>query len=164
MLSEVELTVPADVFDAIGEQAMRTPNLMATAVKRTVRARRRIILRRLRDEPGQPKYPIRWASARQRRAFFATNGFGRGIPTVRTGKLLRGWQVDSTINTRGGSITARNDVPYMQFVQGENQQPMHIDTGWVYAPKVLVEEEEHLEEALIETWYTISDPFAGVNS
>ena len=33
----------------------------------------------------EPTYPIQWDSERQRRAFFATDGFGRGIPTERTG-------------------------------------------------------------------------------
>jgi hypothetical protein len=42
--------------------------------------------------PGPVKYPIRWTSERQRRAFFATNGFGRGIPTKRTGDVAR-WGV-----------------------------------------------------------------------
>jgi len=42
--------------------------------------------------PGPVKYPIRWTSERQRRAFFATRGFGRGIPTKRTGDVAR-WGV-----------------------------------------------------------------------
>jgi len=44
--------------------------------------------------PGKPPtYPIQWDSVKQRRAFFATNGFGRGIPTKRTDRYVREWQV-----------------------------------------------------------------------
>jgi hypothetical protein len=36
-------------------------------------------------EAGKPvTYPIQWDSERQKRAYFATNGFGAGIPYQRT--------------------------------------------------------------------------------
>ena len=53
----------------------------------------------LQQEPGPVSYPIRWTSERQRKAFFATKGFGRGIPYKRTGKLAKAWVVD--INFQG---------------------------------------------------------------
>ena len=41
---------------------------------------------------GKPiSYPVQWDSEKQRRAFFATNGFGHGIPYERTGKTK--WSV-----------------------------------------------------------------------
>lgn len=44
---------------------------------------------------GKPvRYPINWDSERQRRAFFATNGFGRGIPYQRTNAYRFGWKVE----------------------------------------------------------------------
>jgi len=44
--------------------------------------------------PGKPPtYPIPWDSPKQRRAFFATNGFGRGIPTKRTDEYVNAWKV-----------------------------------------------------------------------
>jgi hypothetical protein len=49
---------------------------------------------RIRDRMNvrQPvQYPINWDSEKQRRAFFATNGFGHGIPYVRTGEAV--WTV-----------------------------------------------------------------------
>lgn len=43
-------------------------------------------------EPGKPiTYPVQWDSEKQRRAFFATNGFGAGIPYKRTGAYVAGW-------------------------------------------------------------------------
>ncbi len=44
-------------------------------------------------EEGQPvRYPIQWDSERQRRAYFATGGFGKGIPYRRTNRYRFGWR------------------------------------------------------------------------
>ncbi len=44
-------------------------------------------------ESGTPiVYPVQWDSEKQRRAFFATDGFGKGIPYRRTGEYERGWK------------------------------------------------------------------------
>jgi len=122
-------------------------------------------LQRLQVEPGKPKYPIRWTSERQRKAFFATDGFGRGIPTRRTHALSQGWRVFVDIEqvnrieaftadlltflTRivGGTppiarapdviIQVDNPVHYEQYVTGIHQQGFHQDTGWYYTPTVI---------------------------
>jgi len=45
-------------------------------------------------EEGKPSTsPVQWDSERQRRAFFATHGFGGGIPYKRKGTYERGWEV-----------------------------------------------------------------------
>lgn len=43
-------------------------------------------------------YPIHWASRKQQQAFFASNGFGGGIPYKRTGGYARGWKVIPVAN------------------------------------------------------------------
>jgi len=48
---------------------------------------------RLRAPVSRPSHPIHWDSERQRRAFFASDGFGRGIPSRRTGRYQRGWEL-----------------------------------------------------------------------
>ncbi len=50
------------------------------------------ILNILRIPGKMPTYPIKWDSAKQRQAFFATNGFGGGIPHVRKGLAIAGWK------------------------------------------------------------------------
>ena len=104
----------------------------------------------LNRDPGPVKHPIKWTSDRQRRAFFASNGFGRGIPTQRTGRV-RSW-VAVIERTRGGTITARlvNPVSYARFVYGDlnfksravalkPQQQFHRNTGWPLAQPVVDE-------------------------
>lgn len=51
---------------------------------------------RLRAPAPRPTYPITWDSDKQRRAFFATDGFGHGIPYRRTGRYEAGWDVIPT--------------------------------------------------------------------
>jgi len=56
-----------------------------------------VAIRKVMKEEGQPPtHPIQWDSVKQRKAFFASDGFGRGIPTKRTGEYTKGWQVIKT--------------------------------------------------------------------
>lgn len=41
----------------------------------------------------RPGHPIHWDSIRQMRAFYASNGFGHGIPTIRTRQHEHAWRV-----------------------------------------------------------------------
>jgi hypothetical protein len=63
--------------------------------------RQRIYLRMLRiktrlSQPARkPGYPIQWDSEKQKRAYFATDGFGKGIPYQRDGGTERAWDLQS---------------------------------------------------------------------
>ena len=75
-----------------------------------------------------PGNPYQWQSEKQRRAYFATNGFGGGIPYRRTGTLKNSWEVKET---RGGyQNQIVNTSPYSQFVQGDDQQRGHAADKW----------------------------------
>ena len=88
---------------------------------------------RLAFTPGPVAYPIQWTSERQRRAYFATDGFGHGIPYRRTFGLQNDWDVRLEENT----IIIKNQNPAATYVIGERQQRFHRNTGWPYAPTVL---------------------------
>jgi hypothetical protein len=85
---------------------------------------------------GPVVYPIEWTSEKQRKAFFASNGFGRGIPTKRTAALNEGWlSVSTTIPGLGTNILIWNTKDYTQFVVGRftpstHMQRFHRNTGW----------------------------------
>lgn len=71
------------------------------------------------QQPGDPiTYPVHWDSERQRRAFFATDGFGRGIPTKRTGAYQEGWHVTKTGSGTARAYTVSNPVKYARYVGG----------------------------------------------
>jgi hypothetical protein len=118
------------------------------------------VIEKLRVIPPKPNYPLRWKSEKQRRAFFATNGFGKGIPYRRTGELAEGWQTEFVATPAGGEWSVFNNVGYADYVQGLNQQPMHIDTGWVYAPPIIAEADILATDLLINAWYDVSERIA----
>ncbi len=118
-------------------------------------------LSKLTKEPGPPIYPLRWASERQRRAYFATNGFGKGIPYQRTGKLQDGWDVDFQPDQEGGTIALVNPVAYMRYVQGNQSQPFHEDTGYVQVRDVVDDFYAEAQDVVIETYFA-TDLLEGV--
>lgn len=118
-------------------------------------------LRKITIVPGAPVHPIRWKSQRQRKAYFASKGFGKGIPSRRNYKLLKGWRVVVRPTPYGGSISMENPEPYMRFVQGADAQPFHLDTGWVQQGDV---ENDFLRETtsqVVQTWEVVGKTMSG---
>lgn len=113
-------------------------------------------LRKLTIIPGAPVYPIRWKSQKQRRAFFASNGFGRGIPSVRNYNLVKGWRVVYIRTDAGGLVSMTNPVDYMRFVQGDDAQPFHLDTGWVQRGDVQNDFIRETGQQVTAVWWTVS--------
>lgn len=65
--------------------------------------------------PGtKPVYPINWDTKRQRIAFFASNGFGGGIPTKRNNDYVRAWEVIPT--ERGYDVG--NPLSHARYIGG----------------------------------------------
>jgi hypothetical protein len=86
--------------------------------------------RGLKHEPPQRVHdennPYQWTTEKQRRAFFATDGFGQGIPTVRTHEGVNSW----TVKTQDSDWTRVRIEGGNKFVQGDNQQRGHAAVGW----------------------------------
>lgn len=78
-------------------------------------------VKELAKEGDAPTYPIKWDSEKQRRAFFATDGFGRGIPTKRTGEYTSGWKIESVTN--GYRLT--NEAKHSKYVGGDAYGVVH---------------------------------------
>lgn len=49
------------------------------------------IIKHMKQSGAPSTSPVQWDSLLQMVAYFASNGFGRGIPTVRTGEYQDGW-------------------------------------------------------------------------
>lgn len=153
-----ELILDADVLDAVKTGLQNAPKTMATLVNRSLLPTiSRRALEVLQTPPGKVVYPIAWTSERQRRAFFATDGFGAGIPYRRTGALPAAWRVTFTpISDDGGAIMAENASPYAPFVIGNWQQRFHRNTGWYVSDDKIVELSEYANDALIDGWYSVA--------
>lgn len=107
--------------------------------------------------PGKPSYPIKFTKSRgtyskQQAAFFASGGFGGGIPYSRSGRKARGWHVRGSYPKEGiGFIEIYNEDPDAWFVYGDadgkHQQAFHATTGWPHARTELnrIEEETSIE-------------------
>lgn len=78
----------------------------------------------LRTPGRKPSYPIRWVSERQRRAFFATGGFGGGIPHRRRGMEKR-WNIVSLDKGYRFENPAPGAVYVFGDYEGARQSPIH---------------------------------------
>ncbi|RMG82102.1 MAG: hypothetical protein D6712_15200 [Chloroflexi bacterium] len=135
--------INASIIDAPIERIMQ-------AAQKTSSERASIDRDWLGADPGKVVYPIQWTSDRQRRAFFATDGFGRGIPTYRTGRV-RQWGVVGRRSKSRFIYTISNKVPYAKYVYGlpNLRQPLeqlpppmqrfHRNTGYRTASQMINE-------------------------
>ncbi len=73
--------------------------------------------------------PFVWSSDRQRRAYFATDGFGGGIPYSRTGGLVQAGEF--TINETSYWVEYTNPLPWWKYVMHPSYQIIgHRLRGW----------------------------------
>jgi len=90
---------------------------------------------------GEPiRYPVQWDSERQRRAYFATNGFGSGIPYQRSNRMILGIKTERvplgtnlSIPHPGGAVFGLPGSPSTW------QSRIHRNR-WVYLLDVLFDE------------------------
>lgn len=121
------------------------------------RALAKATLAKLKRVPGAPSYPLRWTSEKQRRAFFASGGFGKGIPAKRGSppQVTQGWAAEFIPTGDGGIVALSNPVPHMQYVQGWQAQRFHVDTGWVQLADVEADFFRESESAVVEAWHDL---------
>jgi hypothetical protein len=163
MISGVNVRVDTTVLDAIRETARKAPGLMTTAYTRATRRLRARMLAELR-KPGKPSFPgiTKLMTPKQRKKFWASNGFGRGIPTQRTGELQAGYDVIiAPLDSNSATMEITSSTPYQTYVSGAQVQPFHIER-YVQTTDVAIEFEAEANDVLTETWWTVSDYGAGV--
>lgn len=95
--------------------------------------------REMRDAlnvPGKPvTYPVKWDSPKQRTAFFASNGFGAGIPYERTGRTK--WTVISGFSTGEVDLFAPHPAGAVFGMPPDFWQSRIHRGRWVELKKVL---------------------------
>lgn len=124
-------------LDTLSELARVYPQLPQRIGQTVLDRYQSKLLDELRYTPPVFKGKRTWTSERQRRAFFASNGFGKGIPYKRTGRMNRSWEVFLVTAPGGIALRVTNKTPYTQFVVGrvkprgkDPMQIMHKITGW----------------------------------
>ena len=139
-------------LDGLYVMLERFPELAAEAGEETANQLTPELLARLQVQPPartENSPPIQWTSERQRRAYFATDGFGAGIPYKRTGGLAAAWRVITERTATGFRIVVENPKDAARFVYGslaQNvaaasrfQQQFHKITGWLTASPIVNE-------------------------
>ncbi len=118
--------------EEVGDKILRTTDLE--------------LLDALQDTPPKrnPNERVEWTNKhgdhRQRKAYFASDGFGKGIPTVRDNTLIDSWEIFGETSADGFNIVVRNTQKWSKFVVGSLaknvaraarfQQKFHQNTGW----------------------------------
>lgn len=125
---------------------------LGDALPRIVNADIEAVMNEARDEmatEGDPiEYPVHWDSEKQRRAYFATNGFGAGIPYKRTGNYENGWRVDKTGYGTSRAFSLSNAWSKSKYIGGnatggaqsnihKGRWPLVFETVRKYADKLL---------------------------
>lgn len=91
-------------------------------------------------EPGAPSSsPKEWDTDRQRKAFFASDGFGGGVPYERTGAYQASWTVER--QPLGAVLYAPHPAGAIGGMPSGNLWQSSIHRGrWNYLPRILFEE------------------------
>lgn len=146
--------VPDDLFRGLKALPDKSWTGMKTAMHTQLQPDvKKDVLDLLAPYPGPVVYPFQFATDKSRKAFFATNGFGKGIPTRRTDTLKLGWSVG--IIERGDTIIVSifNRTPYAKYVYGPRQVPGHFSTGWGKDSKEAIELiREDSTQRIIDLW------------
>ena len=127
----VEMVTRLQALDRLEAVVLAPMTTVADAAERQFLGAIRDPLRTdLEVEPGAVARPFEWQSERQRRAYFATNGFGFGIPYRRQGRVSKAWLFTIIREPHLFMITVENTNPAAKFVYGPQQQRGHKKTGW----------------------------------
>jgi hypothetical protein len=105
----------------IQERLKRLPDM---AKDMGVETANEYIVNVMKIEPAKPSRPFVWSSDKQRKYVMAK--IRRGEWTGRTQQLRNGWK---TIGS-GWQQMVVNEVPYAEFVQGDNQIIGHKTNNW----------------------------------
>jgi hypothetical protein len=107
--------------------------------------------------PGPVRYPFQWSSDKQRRAYFATNGFGHGIPYNRSNNLKNSGEYKVDKSRSSLYVFYQNTAPYAKWVIGQLLQIVgHKATGWKSESGRVLEKRSEIvskfKEAALRAW------------
>lgn len=110
--------------------------------------------------PETTGQPFEWTSDRQRRAYFASDGFGSGIPYNRSYELMMQSEfvVDQSSfqGTPYSSISFQSEAPYAKFVIGPDAIIGHLKRGWKPVGKLVITRAKPIsnvfKEAVLAAW------------
>ena len=131
---KIKLTQPTDVLQALKDLPTRAQQQFRTELRTVVQpAVDAAVQRELAVNPGPVVLPFAFSTAKSRKAYFASKGFGRGIPYQRTGAIEQSWTVTVKSQLQADLLSIVNLRPEAKYVYGtpaQRQVPGHARTGW----------------------------------
>jgi hypothetical protein len=158
----MQITIKTPGFEAQNEQMRR----MSDRIKIERQAASMgiaIDMQKAMQQPGtSPTHPIKWDSERQRRAFFATNGFGGGIPHVRDGSYENSFKIEPLPD----GVKFFSNTKALPFVGGNAfglvRSGIHAGRWQLFQP-VLQDGFSRLKQAHVDaTQYAIRESLSGL--
>jgi hypothetical protein len=144
MATRAELVTDLTWLDDAQGLMFQLPQVVAIAADEAYEKSKPQFMQVLRFQPGPtgtPERKIEWTSRKQQQAYFASDGFGGGIPTKRTGGLVNEWVILDTVVGETWQVIVKNEKIASRFVYGSLalsdpvaaarfQQRFHKITGW----------------------------------
>jgi hypothetical protein len=113
------------------------------------------IRKKMSGEGKKVNYPVKWDNPKQRRAYFATDGFGKGIPYTRTGGYQQAWKVVQKEN----GFSLRNAKPQAKYIGGTSyglgQSRIH-QGRWRLLRDTVDEELDKLTEEVRDSLFVVT--------
>lgn len=107
--------------------------------------------------PGPVSSPFQFATEKSRHAYFATDGFGKGIPYVRTRTIASAFMVTPVLSADNLDIMLDNPEPGSVYVYGPRQVPGHKTTGWTPLAEIVEKAQDYADEQVVELWIRSSE-------
>jgi hypothetical protein len=131
MMVKAEIVINWGKLKDIPKEVQATPEQFRREVRNELRngIGPEIILDLRQRMPQKSKQPIVWTSPEQQKAFHATNGFGQGIPTVRSGQLENSFEARMRGNQYESVLEIVSTDPDAVYVIGKWRQRFHRNSG-----------------------------------
>jgi len=164
-MANFTLDYDKDAFGRLAVEIRNAPKEIAAFVAHDIPPILQQAIIPLTTEPRLPDLPFVWSydpykDAQLRRAYFKTLPRGsRGGRYQRTHQLVKRWVTAGKMIQGGAQATVSNDAPFLDTVQGndENQYPSHKDSGWAQYPTVLEDAASVAVDAIEDKWLGILD-------
>lgn len=105
--------------------------------------------------PNREYGPFVWSSDKQRKAYFATDGFGGGIPYMRTMQLYE--NAHFNVSSQSFFIEYINSSPYAKWVQHPSYQIIGMKMRhWMFVNKYIITHKSRIisefKPAALKAW------------
>ena len=155
----VTFTVQYDkkVFEEFAAQVAAAPTTMniyaATVIRQQVEAY--VVRNLVTVNVPKPRYPLTWASQKQRRFVMAKLRKQGNLPYRRTGAFQKAWKVTAIRDRSSSLIAVSNDSGITEFLAGSSSVRQPMFPQWYHYEDVLLKAEDLATDLATNAWFDI---------